>query len=98
MNTHLDDQGVLARQKSAEIIVDRTNTLLASGQYEGALLTGDFNSESNEEAYRTIQFAENSPFFDVENVFEANNPSRHGHQNTFTVSICKPVLPPLTHR
>ncbi|KIM31127.1 hypothetical protein M408DRAFT_327418 [Serendipita vermifera MAFF 305830] len=84
MNTHLDDQGVVARQKSAEIIVDRTNALLSSGKYDAALLTGDFNSESNEEAYRTIQFSDKSPFFDVENVLGEHDPGRQGHQNTFT--------------
>lgn len=87
MNTHLDDQGVLARQKSAEIIVDRTNKLLASGKYDGALLTGDFNSEDNEEAYRTIQLATNSPFFDVEPLFGPKDPRRQGHVNTFTVRL-----------
>jgi endonuclease/exonuclease/phosphatase family metal-dependent hydrolase len=87
MNTHLDDQGVLARQKSAEIIVDRTNALLASGKYDGALLTGDFNSEDKEEAYRTIQFANNSPFFDVEPLFDQKDPRRQGHLNTFTVCL-----------
>ena len=87
MNTHLDDQGVIARQKSAEIIVDHTNKLLASGKYDGVLLTGDFNSEDNEDAYRTIEFADNSPFFDVEKVFEPKDPRRQGHKNTFTVSI-----------
>ena len=86
MNTHLDDQGVLARKKSAEIIVDRTNALLASGNYEGALLTGDFNSEANEDAYRTIQFASNSPYIDVEPLFEQRDVRRQGHNNTYTVS------------
>jgi endonuclease/exonuclease/phosphatase family metal-dependent hydrolase len=92
MNTHLDDQGVIARQKSAEIIVDRTNALLASGKYDGALLTGDFNSEDKEEAYRTIQFANNSPFFDVEPLFDQKDARRQGHRNTFTVRL---VMTPL---
>jgi endonuclease/exonuclease/phosphatase family metal-dependent hydrolase len=86
MNTHLDDQGVVARQKSAEIIVDRANAFLASRKYEGVLLTGDFNSEPSEEAYRTIQFADNSPFEDVAVMFEEGDVRRQGHFNTFTAS------------
>lgn len=84
MNTHLDDQGVVARQKSAEIIVDRANGFLASKKYEGVLLTGDFNSEPREEAYRTIQFADDSPFEDVAVMFEEGDVRKQGHCNTFT--------------
>lgn len=87
MNTHLDDQGRLARQKSAEIIIDRANKFLASGKYSGVLLTGDFNSEPSEEAYQTMQFAGDTPFLDVETLFSNPSDIRHyGHQHTFTVS------------
>ena len=86
MNTHLDDQGVVARRKSAELIVDRANTLLRTGKYEGVLLTGDFNSEAQEDAYKTIQIGEESPFVDVATYFKVGEARRHGHIDTFTVS------------
>lgn len=85
MNTHLDDQGVVARRKSAEIIVDRANKFLSTGEYDGVLLTGDFNSEPNEDAYGTIQRSNASPFFDTALEFEVGDLRRQGHQNTFTV-------------
>jgi len=86
MNTHLDDQGVVARRKSAEIIVDRTNALLSTGKYDGVLLMGDFNSEPSEDAYGTIQRGEASPFLDIAMTYDVGDMCRQGHQNTFTVS------------
>jgi endonuclease/exonuclease/phosphatase family metal-dependent hydrolase len=84
MNTHLDDQGVVARRKSAEIIVDRANALLSTGRYEGVLLTGDFNSEQSEDSYGIIQRGETSPFLDIAMTYDVGDMRRQGHQNTYT--------------
>ena len=86
MNTHLDDQGVVARRKSAEIIVDRANALLSTGRYEGVLLTGDFNSEQSEDSYGIIQRGETSPFLDIAMTYDVGDMRRQGHQNTYTVT------------
>jgi endonuclease/exonuclease/phosphatase family metal-dependent hydrolase len=86
MNTHLDDQGEIARRKGAEIIVDRANALLSTGRYEGVLLTGDFNSEPSEDAYGTVQHGEASPFFDISMTYDVGDMRRQGHQNTYTVT------------
>ncbi|CAG7854682.1 SubName: Full=Related to endonuclease/exonuclease/phosphatase family protein-Penicillium marneffei {ECO:0000313/EMBL:CCA66416.1} [Serendipita indica DSM 11827] len=91
MNTHLDDQGVVARQKSAELIVNRTNTLLDTKKYAGVLLMGDFNSEASEDAYKTIEIGENSPFVDVATYFKVGEVKRYGHLNTFTGFDWKPL-------
>lgn len=85
MNTHLDDQGVESRRKGAELIIDWANKLLHQGRYRGVLLTGDFNSEPTDDAYRTIQFGEDSPFTDVALKYDVGDIQRQGHQNTFTV-------------
>lgn len=88
MNTHLDDQGALARQKSAEIIIQRANEYISTGQYKGVLLTGDFNSEPHQEAYLTMNNATDTPFLDAHNMFtDPKDVRRYGHEHTFTVSI-----------
>jgi endonuclease/exonuclease/phosphatase family metal-dependent hydrolase len=50
-NTHLDHQGVVAREESAKLILDRVKTL---GEGSPAVLVGDFNSTDKDNAYRTV--------------------------------------------
>lgn len=51
-NTHLDHIGATARSKSAELIVQKMKAINTKNL--PIILTGDFNSESNSAAYRSI--------------------------------------------
>jgi endonuclease/exonuclease/phosphatase family metal-dependent hydrolase len=83
MNTHLDDGGVVARRKSAELIVNRAREFLERGY--AITLTGDFNSKPNEDAYQTVQSGRNSPFVDVASFFtETKDTRKYGHVKTYT--------------
>lgn len=83
MNTHLDDLGVVARQRSAQLIVDRSNRFLDRGY--AVTLTGDFNSQPNEDAYQTVQNSTKSPFVDATTLFlETRDTRKYGHVKTYT--------------
>jgi len=83
MNTHLDDLGAVARQKSAQIIVDRSKRFLDRGY--AVTLTGDFNSQPNEDAYQTVQNSPKSPFVDATTLFsETRDTRKYGHVKTYT--------------
>lgn len=83
MNTHFDDGGAVARQKSAELIVDRAKGFLRRGY--ALTLTGDFNSKPNEDAYQTVQNGPHSPFVDVASLFsETKDTRKYGHEKTYT--------------
>jgi|SRR6218665_3410118 len=51
-NTHLDHIGITARTKSAQLIVEKMKTTNIKNL--PLIFTGDFNSEDNTEAYKTI--------------------------------------------
>lgn len=92
MNTHFDDQGVLARKNSAQLIVNKTNEFLRSGTYQGVLLTGDFNSKPDEGAYQTMQNGTDTSFVDVVTTLgNSTDTRRHGHNMTYTVRILIPI-------
>lgn len=83
MNTHFDDGGAVARQKSAELIVDRARGFIRGGY--AITLTGDFNSKPDEDAYQTVQNGPHSPFVDVASLFsETKETRRYGHEKTYT--------------
>lgn len=82
--THLDDQGAVSRQKSAELITTFVRDYLH--QYGNAtelpvILAGDFNSEPTEEAYQYL----NGPSSLLRDTRERIPPERrYGNENTFT--------------
>ncbi|MCJ1392623.1 hypothetical protein MMC18_005493 [Xylographa bjoerkii] len=82
MNTHLDDQGSKSRLEAAKIIVAQVHKLShQAGRADVAtFLAGDFNSETNMEAYRYL--ADHSPMFDVHDLVPSQ--LHYGHTNTFT--------------
>ncbi|KAK9458336.1 Endonuclease/exonuclease/phosphatase [Dipodascopsis uninucleata] len=49
LNTHLDDQGSLARKKSAQLIMKIIKSLES---HDALVLAGDFNSEQDQDAYQ----------------------------------------------
>lgn len=78
MNTHLDNVGSVSRQKSAEIISKEIERRLACGGAGKALfLTGDFNSEPDQEAYRYLT-RNSSQIFDVRDEIPVEN--RYGNR------------------
>ena len=82
MNTRLDDFGVVARQRSAQLIVDRSRGFL--DRDHAVTLTGDFDSQPNEDAY--VPNNPNSPFVDVTTlVSETRDTQKYGHIKTYTV-------------
>lgn len=89
MNTHLDNAGHVSRQHSAEIITNEINRRIGNGtgRYAGrkgpvVYLTGDFNSEPDQEAYQYMTRPE-SPVYDLKtSIPEAE---RYGHsKGTYT--------------
>lgn len=87
MNTHLDNQGTVSRQNSAEIITEEINKRIGNGTAAGEggpalYLTGDFNSEPGQEAYQYMTRPE-SPVYDESTSIPEDE--RYGHSaGTFT--------------
>ncbi|KAI9702536.1 MAG: hypothetical protein M1836_001016 [Candelina mexicana] len=86
MNTHLDDQGSESRFEGAKIILKemegccRDSVSLAK-QHIPVFLTGDFNSEPDQEAYQLLNGNESL----VKDVLDfAAAMDRYGHYDTFT--------------
>ena len=74
---------MVARQKSAELVVDRARELLKRGY--AITFTGDFNSQPNGGAYQTIQNGPDSPFVDVASLLpETKDTRKYGHVKTYT--------------
>ena len=84
MNTHLDHQGSKSRLEAAKIILGEICYFTAQeshGQKPPILLVGDFNSETDQEAYEEMT-SRDSPMVDVHSMVPENQ--RYGHSNTFT--------------
>lgn len=68
MNTHFDNSGTVSRANSARIVTDEIRKRQQKrdwfGQQPAVLLTGDFNSEMNQEAYQYFT-REESPVYDA---------------------------------
>ena len=78
MNTHLDNVGTVSRLNSAKILADRAETF--SQPDLPVLLTGDFNSETNQEAYQYI--TQQAPFADSYDKVPLID--HYGNNDTFT--------------
>jgi len=81
MNTHLDDQGTLARQNAAKLILKHIK--LYRTKYAGThlFLAGDFNSKIDGEAYMVVT-SKHSSMYDVHNL--VSKEQIYGNLNTFT--------------
>lgn len=91
-NTHLDNAGTVAREKSVAIIlqvIERTTTSWhkstgasddSKGERLGYILTGDFNSFPTQEAYQAL--AKSNTSVDVHEAVAHRE--RYGSENTFT--------------
>ena len=83
MNTHLDDQGSRSRLESAKIIVHqvRKHLIYEAEKLLPVFLAGDFNSESNQEAYLEVT-GDSSPMVDLRKAVLKNR--QYGDVNTFS--------------
>jgi endonuclease/exonuclease/phosphatase family metal-dependent hydrolase len=54
MNTHLDNEGSRSRLEAARIILKKIQEFKISDLVSGIFLTGDLNSEENQEAYQEL--------------------------------------------
>ena len=85
MNTHLDDQGSRSRLEAAHIILHKLQEYRTGKAFgpmiSGMFLTGDFNSQEDQEAY-TVLTAPESPLADAAKLV---NPREHyGNHKTWT--------------
>lgn len=84
MNTHLDDQGVVARREAAKLILKEADSWTGSQRWPNSLplfVAGDMNSTEYEEAYLTF-VSQESP---LEDVLKACRPDTvYGFENTWT--------------
>ena len=84
LNTHLDDQGSKSRLEAAKIILERVrlfgNQPSQGGTYP-IVLTGDFNSEPEQEAYGEMTNVK-SPMVDLQTMVPKFQ--RYGDHNTFS--------------
>ena len=86
MNTHLDDQGSKSRLEAAKIILDQisyfSETVWVPHRNSPPIfLTGDFNSEPDQEAYNEMTKS-TSPMADLQILVPEEK--RYGDCNTFT--------------
>jgi endonuclease/exonuclease/phosphatase family metal-dependent hydrolase len=81
MNTHLDDQGSQSRFEAARIILGKISEY-SQNKYakliSGIFLTGDFNSEENQEAYQELTKSLLDAYKEIE------NSRRYGNHITWT--------------
>ncbi|KAK7614748.1 endonuclease/exonuclease/phosphatase family protein [Phyllosticta citricarpa] len=84
LNTHLDNAGSTARLKSAELITSFVRKYLAKLGPKNeipVILTGDFNSETNEEAYKYFTSPQ-SVLYDARD--KVSPEKRYGNNYTYT--------------
>ena len=84
MNTHLDDQGSKSRLEAAKIILEQIRHFTNQAPQRKSppiFLTGDFNSEPEQEAYNEMTNS-TSPMVDLQTMVPENE--RYGDSNTFT--------------
>jgi endonuclease/exonuclease/phosphatase family metal-dependent hydrolase len=85
MNTHLDHVGISARRNSAKFIAEEVSKASNSSHSTTSeipiFLSGDFNSEPNQEAYSILNSA-GSPVQDLRELIVERR--RYGHKYTFT--------------
>ncbi|QSZ31886.1 hypothetical protein DSL72_001455 [Monilinia vaccinii-corymbosi] len=81
MSTHLDNEGPISRQKSAELILERVNHYKSVYAPAAILLAGDFNSPPDDEAYKTMTSSRSS-MADIRDLVPEKG--RYGNEMTFT--------------
>lgn len=74
-NTHLDNEGVVARREGAKIIIKHYKE---KAILHPLVLTGDFNSPPEDEAYKIVHNSLTDSYLSVE------KPLRYGHFFTYT--------------
>ncbi|KAF2747064.1 endonuclease/exonuclease/phosphatase [Sporormia fimetaria CBS 119925] len=80
MCTHFDDQGAVARRKSAEMVNEMVREMRRSGGLFFVFVAGDLNSRENEEPYKEIVKGEV-----LADVWRVTNPWwRYGEKETWT--------------
>ncbi len=97
MNTHLDDKGSKSRLEATKIILERISHFTTANTDRAKplsampiFLAGDFNSEPNQEAYKSITSPQ-SPMCDLHDLVPEDQ--RYGDLNTFT-GFGHELLPP----
>ena len=80
-NTHFDHKGHEARRESARLILTRVQQI--AGSSTPAILTGDFNTGPESDAYGTI--ITNTAFQDAKLSSESSHSGPHGTWSTFHV-------------
>lgn len=82
LNTHLDDQGVVSRQKAAGMLRLIADDWSQDGK-RAVVLTGDLNSEADGDAYKILTTTGRQRGFTMNDVRELSH-YRYGDRNTFT--------------
>lgn len=80
MNTHLDDQGIQSRLEAAKIILRKVEEKSQQGTLP-LFLAGDFNSQHDDDAYKTLT-SDHSSMKDVTEL--SSREEVYGHHDTFT--------------
>ena len=80
-NTHLDNEGAIARAESAKLIKKRMQILC--GNYP-VILTGDFNSEPDSDPYKIISSQDSSFSIRLVDTRTISKNTPHGPKGTFT--------------
>ncbi|KAK4991861.1 hypothetical protein LTR50_001480 [Elasticomyces elasticus] len=81
LNTHLDDQGAVARARAAGLIVEVARGWTPGPAELALFLAGDFNCEVGQEAFRILNGVE-SPLRELRELVEEG--ARYGDVSTFT--------------
>lgn len=81
-NTHFDHKGGKARRESAHLILTRIQQI--AGSTTPAILTGDFNTDPESDAYRVI--ITNTPLEDAKQLTESSHSGPNGTWSTFDVN------------
>ncbi|BDD04940.1 endonuclease/exonuclease/phosphatase family protein [Aureibacter tunicatorum] len=77
INTHFDHQGEIARQKSAQLLMDKAREIVGDNP---AIITGDFNLTPSEAPYKILTSETGNQFFDSYSVAESKT---LGNKQTF---------------
>lgn len=86
MSTHLDDQGAVSREKSAEMILQLVARYRLPWRPSTIFLGGDFNSQPDDGAYQVMT----SPASSMEDIGAViPKTKRYGNENTFTGFQCE---------
>ncbi|MFA6438189.1 MAG: endonuclease/exonuclease/phosphatase family protein [Bacteriovoracaceae bacterium] len=80
-NTHLDNEGKVARAESAKLIKKKMQSVC--GTYP-VILTGDFNSEPNSEPYKIITASNTGDALQLVDTRTISKNTPHGPKGTFT--------------